>query len=98
MSSIQSPRSRAFLKHLEICVGGIGHQTEPHTLLYGISRNSRRIFQSFSRTYFEQFGTINHYNFTAPNGRGFVFITYETKADVDRCIANRPHRLDGRHL
>ncbi len=52
----------------------------------------------FPRTYFEQFGNISHYNFTTPNGRGFVFITYEDRKDVDRCIANRPHRLDGRHL
>lgn len=52
-----------------------------------------------SSAYFEQFGNIHHYNFTSPDGTGgFVFITYENSADVDRCLANRPHRIDGRHL
>ncbi|UJR23002.1 hypothetical protein I4U23_026028 [Adineta vaga] len=68
--------------HLEICVSGVSYQTEPHTLL----------------TYFEQFGTIHHYNFSSPTGGGHVFITYENVQSVDRCMTRRPHRLDGRHL
>lgn len=56
------------------------------------------IFVLLLRTHFEQFGEINHYNFTSPNGGGYVFITYETIEAVDRCIANRPHRIDGRYL
>jgi len=33
---MSSFRPRLVSKYLEICVGGIGHQTEPHTLLYVI--------------------------------------------------------------
>ncbi len=36
MSWMSSFRPRLVSKYLEICVGGIGHQTEPHTLLYVI--------------------------------------------------------------
>ncbi|CAF0934534.1 unnamed protein product [Rotaria sordida] len=68
--------------YLEICIGGVGYQTEPHTLL----------------TYFEQFGTIDHYSFTSPNGGGIVFITYTNPKSVDRCMTSRPHRIDGQHL
>jgi len=98
MSWISSFRPRIISKYLEICVGGISHQTEPHTLLYVIILKFILNISIFSRTYFEQFGRINHYNFTSPNGGGFVFITYENVESVDRCIANRPHRIDGRHL
>ncbi|CAF1155133.1 unnamed protein product [Adineta steineri] len=82
MSTVSTYRRHIDSIHLEICIGGLSYQTEPHTLL----------------TYFEQFGTISQYNFTSPTGGGYVFICYENSQSVDRCIANRPHRLDGRHL
>ncbi|CAF3587698.1 unnamed protein product [Rotaria socialis] len=68
--------------YLEVCISSIGYHTEPHTVL----------------THFEQFGTIDHYNFTSPDGRGFIFITYTNLQGVDRCMSSRPHRLDGQHL
>ncbi|CAF1169629.1 unnamed protein product [Adineta ricciae] len=68
--------------HREICIGVVSYQTEPHNLL----------------TYFEQFGPINHYSFSSPSGGGYVFITYENVESVNRCMVNRPHRVDGRYL
>ncbi|CAF3156599.1 unnamed protein product, partial [Rotaria sp. Silwood2] len=79
---MSSTRRYTASSYLEICIGNVSYQTEPHTLL----------------TYFEQFGTIDHYNFTSPDGGGFVFITYINPKSVDRCMASRPHRLDGQHL
>ncbi|CAF3457158.1 unnamed protein product [Rotaria sp. Silwood1] len=79
---MSSYRRHIASNQLEICIGNVSYQTEPHTLL----------------TYFEQFGTIDHYNFTSPDGGGYVFITYINRKSIDRCLASRPHRLDGQHL
>jgi hypothetical protein len=95
---MSSFRPRIHSKYLEICVAGISHQTEPHNLLCVIIFKFNQNNSIFSRAYFEQFGNINHYSFTSPNGGGLVFITYENTESVDRCLANRPHRIDGRHL
>lgn len=93
-----SYRRHLCARHLEICVSGISYHTEPHNLLYVIISTVNEYNFIYSRTYFEQFGTIDHYNFTSPDGGGIVFITYTDRKNVDQCMASRPHRLDGQHL
>lgn len=98
---MSSNRSHNSTKSCEIVISNLSDLIEPHTLLYVFECMHNRLYTFYSfffRTYFEQFGEINHYNFLSPNNGGIVFLTYENIDMVNFCMKNRPHRLDGRHM
>jgi len=67
----------------EICVTHLPYHLDLHQLL----------------KYFEEFGTIDHYRLSkSTSSNGCLYIVYENRQCVDRCMLNRPHRLRGHYL
>ena len=54
------------------------------------------------REYFSQYGKITDCVVIKEKGsersKGFGFVTYETEEEADKCMADRPHSLDGRSI
>lgn len=53
------------------------------------------------REYFERYGPLSdyivmRYSDNTRRSRGFGFVSFENKADMDHCLSSQPHNLDGR--
>jgi len=69
----------------KLFIGGLSYSTEDKSL----------------REYFERFGPLSDYVVmrypdTTRRSRGFGFVSFDNKADMENCLASQPHNLDGR--
>jgi len=69
----------------KLFIGGLSYSTEDKSL----------------REYFERFGPLSDYVVmrypdTTRRSRGFGFVSFDNKSDMENCLASQPHNLDGR--